>query len=227
MKESTNNKQYNEVKISPNIEQEYQGIYGPYKITIDDKREVNKYRVSVLITAISFTFGLIQWIVFGPTWAWVWLISIAIGLGLSLNWIHIYISPLHQGLKLLWLIGSMGLIATLIINGPSQMLSKLVNEPNWIFAIGPLFAALTGLGFKEFFCFRRAEAIGLTALIPIALVGHLGTFLDRNLIMAMLVISSLLMTIMASRKFGMEAASDIGDKSVFEYLQKKSLLENS
>ncbi len=58
--------------------------------------------------------------------------------------------------------------------GPGDMLPALVAQPLWILALGPFFAALTGVGFKEFFCFQRPEAIGVTLLLPLALLGRLG-----------------------------------------------------
>ena len=57
-------------------------------------------------------------------------------------------------------------------------LGHLINgESLWILAVGPFFAALTGVGFKEFFCFRRPEAIGVTLLLPLALLGRLSGLL--------------------------------------------------
>ena len=88
----------------------------------------------------------------------------------------------------------------------------------WILPIGPLFAALTGIGFKEFFCFQRGEAIGLTLLLPLALLGHLLGLINPEVSAAMLTIAALLLVVLALRKFGMEAAADVGDKSVFAYL---------
>ena len=92
-----------------------------------------------------------------------------------------------------------------------------VPAPN--IAIGPFFAALTGLGFKEFFCFRRPEAIGVTLLLPISLLSHLFRIFNPSLIISGIGISSILLLVLGIRKFGMDPASDIGDKSVFEYLE--------
>jgi uncharacterized integral membrane protein len=89
----------------------------------------------------------------------------------------------------------------------------------WILAIGPLFAALAGIGFKEFFCFRRPEAIGLTFLLPIALLGHLSGLINGSAAISLMTIASALLVLLALRKFGMEAAADVGDKSVFAYLE--------
>ena len=57
------------------------------------------------------------------------------------------------------------------------MAAAVADNPRWIWIIGPFFAALAGIGFKEFFCFRRPEAIGVTLLLPVALLGCLSGLL--------------------------------------------------
>ena len=44
--------------------------------------------------------------------------------------------------------------------------------------------------------------------------------------MFLLTISALLFLILAIRKFGMDPAADIGDKSVFNYLNTQQIKEN-
>ena len=105
--------------------------------------------------------------------------------------------------------------------GPSAALATLHNHPLWILAVGPLFAALAGIGFKEFFCFRRAEAIGLTLLLPLALLGRLSSLMPPTLCLALLGAAALLLLVLALRKFGIPAAADVGDKSVFAYLEQQ------
>ena len=102
--------------------------------------------------------------------------------------------------------------------GSNEMLATLSSQPTWTWAIGPLFAALTGIGFKEFFCFQRIEAVGVTLLLPIALIGYLIGLINGTIVMVLLALSSALLLIMAIRKFGIAAAADVGDKSVFAYL---------
>ena len=109
----------------------------------------------------------------------------------------------------------------LVLSGPSQALATLQGQPLWILAIGPLFAALAGIGFKEFFCFRRPEAIGLTLLLPIALLGRLSGLLDPGVCLGLLTSAALLLVVLALRKFGIPAAADVGDKSVFAYLEQQ------
>ncbi|MAR06064.1 MAG: hypothetical protein CL862_03050 [Cyanobium sp. NAT70] len=196
----------------------FEGVYGPYTITPEDKQEVQRYRLSLLLSGLALTAGLLQWWQLGGSWAWIWIIPMATGLGLALRWIHIYLRPLHRTLQLLWLIGCLGWVALLITAGPSQALTTVKTQPLWILAIGPLFAALSGIGFKEFFCFQRPEAIGLTLLLPVALLGQLIGLINPDLCLALLLTAGLLLTLLAIRKFGITAAADVGDKSVFAYL---------
>ena len=200
---------------------QFEGVYGPYTITSIDRREVQRYRISLLVAGLAMTAGLVHWWQFGDRWAWVWLVPLMAGLGLALHWIHIYLRPLHNALRLFWLMGCLGWGLLLMQAGPNEALAMLVEQPLWILAIGPLFAALAGIGFKEFFCFRRPEAIGLTLLLPIALLGRLVGIISTSLCAAFLLIAGLLMVLLALRKFGMEAAADVGDKSVFAYLDSQ------
>ena len=200
---------------------QFEGVYVPYTITSIDRLEVQRYRISLLVAGLAMTAGLVHWWQFGDRWAWVWLVPLMAGLGLALHWIHIYLRPLHNALRLFWLMGCLGWGLLLMRAGPSEALTTLVEQPLWILAIGPLFAALAGIGFKEFFCFRRPEAIGLTLLLPIALLGRLVGIISTSLCAACLLIAGLLMVLLALRKFGMEAAADVGDKSVFAYLDSQ------
>ncbi|MAR52759.1 MAG: hypothetical protein CMK50_06345 [Propionibacteriaceae bacterium] len=196
----------------------FEGVYGSYRITLQDQREVQLYRICLLICGLSFSAGLGQWVFIGPEFVIIWVLPLAVSLGLALRWIHIYLRPLHQALQLFWAAGCLGWLLLAYQAGPSEVFNTLGNQPLWILAIGPIFAALAGIGFKEFFCFRRPEAIGLTLLLPIALLGHLTGLLAGSTSISMLAIASILLVFLALRKFGMEASADVGDKSVFAYL---------
>ena len=200
-------------------EPSFEGVYGTYCITLQDQHEVQLYRICLLICGLSFSAGLGQWILIGPQLAPLWLLPLVVSLGLALRWIHIYLRPLHQALQLFWAAGCIGWLLLAIQAGPSDMFSSLESQRLWTLAIGPLFAALAGIGFKEFFCFRRPEAIGLTFLLPIALLGHLSGLINGPTAVSMMAIASALLVLLALRKFGMEAAADVGDKSVFSYLE--------
>jgi uncharacterized integral membrane protein len=200
-------------------EPSFEGVYGPYCITLQDQHEVQLYRICLLICGLSLTAGLGQWTLVGPQLVPLWLLPLAVSLGLALRWIHIYLRPLHQARQLFWVAGCIGWLVLAIQAGPSDIFNTLESQRLWTLAIGPLFAALAGIGFKEFFCFRRPEAIGLTLLLPVALLGHLSGLIAGPAAISMMAISSALLVILALRKFGMEAAADVGDKSVFAYLE--------
>jgi uncharacterized integral membrane protein len=101
------------------------------------------------------------------------------------------------------------------------MLPVLARQPLWILAVGPFFAALAGVGFKEFFCFQRPEAIGVTLLLPLALLGRLAGVLGPELTMALLAVQAGLLLLLCLRKFPMPTAADVGDKSVFAHLERQ------
>ena len=195
-----------------------QGIYGNYQITEDDEREVKRYRISLLICAISLSISILSFILAKPIFAIIFEVIMAISLGLSLQWIHIYIRPLHKALQILWAIGCVTIVGLYIYLGDTDVINKITSEPQLSIAFGPLFAAFTGLGFKEFFCFRRPEAIGLTILLPTAIMGYIIELFNQTTAITLMGIASLLLLILAIRKFGTDPGMDIGDKSVFEYI---------
>ena len=197
----------------------FEGVYGPFSITADDEREVLGYRLALFTAAVAQVALLVQWRQLGSAWLWPWLLPLVIGVGLALRWIHIYLRPLHRALQLFWLIGSLGFMALAIRSGPNAMASAVAADPRWIWAIGPFFAALAGIGFKEFFCFRRPEAIGVTLLLPVAVLGALSGVVPPMATAALMGLEAALLLVLTLRKFPMPAAADVGDKSVFAYLE--------
>lgn len=199
----------------------YQGVYGPYTVTAEHRQEVLFYRLSLLLLALAQAGLLIQWRQWGPSLCWPWLLLMGLGLGGALRWVHIYVRVLHRSLQFFWLFGCFGAAVLAYQVGPSEMLPALVAQPLWIWAVGPFFAALAGLGFKEFFCFQRLEAIGLTLLLPLLLLGWLAGVLSASTASALLALQSLLLLVLAIRKFPMAAEADLGDLSVFAFLDAK------
>ena len=203
------------------------GVYGDFIVTSNDKKEVLLYRLSILFCGLFFSIGIANWFYHGSHQTWIYLLGLSISIGLSLKWIHIYLRPLHQTLVIFWLLGSLGILILSYIYGLTNIIFGLRENPKLILLIGPLFASLTGIGFKEFFCFRRIEAIGITIFIPIALVGYLTELANERFTFAMLVISSLQLLTMGIRKFNLPAEADIGDKSVFDFLENQRKLKTS
>ena len=208
-------------------EERYEGVYGPFTITDLDRREVLGYRLALLGLAIAQAALLAQWRWLGPQLLWPWLLPMAAGLGLALRWIHIYLRPLHRALQLFWLLGCLGLLGLALVVGPGAMAAAAASDGRWVWAVGPFFAALAGIGFKEFFCFRRPEAIGVTLLLPLALLGHLSGLLSAGACGLLLAVQAGLLLLLTLRKFPMPAAADVGDKSVFAYLEAQRRASNA
>ena len=204
-----------------------QGVYGDFIVTSCDKKEVLLYRLSILFCGLFFSIGISNWFYNGSNQTWIYLVGMSISMGLSLKWIHIYLRPLHQTLIVLWLLGSTGFLILFYLYGLTNIIYVIRENPKLILLIGPLFASLTGIGFKEFFCFRRIEAIGITIFIPIALIGYLTELVNERFTFAMLLISSLQLLTMGIRKFNLPAEADIGDKSVFDFLESQRKLKKS
>ncbi|MGB5133778.1 MAG: DUF2301 domain-containing membrane protein [Prochlorococcaceae cyanobacterium] len=199
----------------------HQGVYGPFTITAADRREVLAYRLSLTAAAVAQLALLAQWHWLGGERVWPWLLPLAGGVGLALRWIHIYLRPLHRTLQVFWLLGCGGLLGLGLWAGPGAMAASLQADGRWLWAVGPLFAALAGIGFKEFFCFHRPEAIGVTLLLPVALLGHLSGLLAPALVGRLLALEAVLLLVLCLRKWPMPAAADVGDKSVFAYLESQ------
>jgi uncharacterized integral membrane protein len=199
----------------------FEGAYGPFRITQRDRREVLAYRLSLLMAAIAQAALLLQWQLWGGLLVWPWLLPLAAGIGLALRWIHIYLRPLHQALQLFWLLGCGGLALLAWRVGPAAMAATLAADGRWIWAVGPLAAALAGIGFKEFVCFRRPEAIGVTLLLPLAPLGQLSGLLPPLAVGRLLGVEAALLVVLCLRKFPMAAAADVGDKSVFAFLEEQ------
>lgn len=74
------------------------------------------------------------------------------GLGLSLYLIHIYVTEIKRTLQALWAVGVLGSLATyLTFAHPTgkHLVEYVVENPTAVWFVGPLFASLTGLVFKE------------------------------------------------------------------------------
>ncbi|GFE70707.1 hypothetical protein CFPU101_33170 [Chroococcus sp. FPU101] len=102
---------------------------------------------------------------------------------------------------------------------PMPVAEYIYEHPLSLLLIGFTFAALTGIYFKEAFCFNRIETKFLTPLVPLLLLGHLVGILPVSAEKLLLSIWSILFLVFALRKVIQPIPPDIGDKSVFEYLK--------
>ncbi|KAI3698580.1 hypothetical protein L2E82_42230 [Cichorium intybus] len=204
----------------------YQGIYGPWSVDSTDIREVISYRSGLVTAATSFV--LASSTAFLPDDLFLTdflkqnidiLYAIgATGLGLSLVLIHIYVTEIKRTLQALCALGIVGSFAVKIFlaqPADESLVQYVVDNPGAVWFIGPLFAALTGLVFKEGLCYGKLEAGILTFIIPSVLLGHLSGLMDDGVKVSLLGVWMALFAIFAARKFTQPIKDDIGDKSVF------------
>lgn len=201
----------------------YQGQFGTFTVTDQDRQSVVVYRSALMVAAVSFGIGTIAALLQLSnvldliTFLYI---TFSIGLGIALATIHIYMAVLHRALQAFWAIGSMSAIGCSIYY--QQPIGSIVYQhPITILGIGFTFAALTGIFFKEAFCFNRFETKILTFLVPALLLGHLANLIPQNVEASLLAIWAGLFLVFAIRKAIQAIPPDLGDKSVFEYLKNQ------
>ena len=203
----------------------YQGQFGEFTITEADRLGTIVYRAGLVIAALSFAIGtyLVLWQEATPAVLSALtplFFSFSFGLAVSLVTIHIYLVPLHRLLQIFWLIGTTS-AAILTVQNSEPLALFVYNHPVTLLGIGFSFAALTGIYFKEAFCFNRFETKFLTPLVPLLLLGHLVGILSIAAEQILLAIWAILFVVFVLRKVVQPIPPDIGDKSVFEYLKQK------
>lgn len=203
----------------------YQGQFGEFTITQSDRAGVRIYRTGLAIAALTFALGS-GLVLFSnnnpavmaaltPLYA-----CFCAGLGVSLMTIHIYLAPLHRLLQIFWAIGVVT-AAVLTIQSSEPLALFVYNHPASLLGIGFTFAALTGIYFKEAFCFNRLETKILTPLVPSLLLGNLAGVLPVDGEKVLLGMWAVLFVVFALRKVVQPIPPDIGDKSVFAYLKEQ------
>ncbi|MEH1954159.1 DUF2301 domain-containing membrane protein [Nostoc sp.] len=204
----------------------YQGQFGEFTITQSDRTGVIIYRAGLMVAALSFAIGsalvLLNnnpnvFTILTPLYA-----CFSLALGVSLFTIHIYMASLHRTLQIFWAIGSITSVI-LAITSSEPLALAVYNQPITLFGVGFLFVALTGIYFKEAFCFNRLETKVLTPIVPILLLGHLVGILPTQGESVLLGIWATLFLVFALRKTVQAIPADIGDKSVFTYLKEQRL----
>jgi len=203
----------------------YKGQFGDYVITDEDRRGVLAYRGSLVLAAASVAASAGLVCLSAPDQSSVTLTALYLtfcaSLGISLATIHIYIEPLHQFLQALWAVGTISALTIGIADQSSTLVSNIYTHPILLLASGWTFVAMTGLFFKEAFCFARAEAFVLTLLVPVLVGGHFFRILPQSAETPLLVAVALMFSIFAGRKFTQLPEEDIGDKSVFDYIHQQ------
>ncbi|CAH8253748.1 unnamed protein product [Arabidopsis lyrata] len=212
----------------------YKGVYGPWTIDQADVKEVILYRSGLVTAAASFVAASSAAFLPGDSWLSetikqnhdLFYFVGASGLGLSLFLIHIYVTEIKRTLQALWALGFVGSLATyaaLARPAGDNLVHYVVDHPSAVWFVGPLFAALTGLVFKEGLCYGKLEAGLLTFIIPSVLLGHLSGVMNDEVKLVLLGTWMALFLVFAGRKFTQPIKDDIGDKSVFTFM---SLSEN-
>ena len=206
----------------------YQGQFGEFTITEDDRRGVVVYRAALMMAAVSFAIasGLVLWQpqALSPTdiaWIATGMFGVfSLAMGVALWTIHIYMRALHRALQVLWGIGTLSAIALAVSSLPNPLALAAYQNPLMLLGIGFTFASLTGLFIKEAFCFNRLETKVLAPVVPLLLLGHLLGFIPLPGKVTLLAIWASLFLVFAFRKVFQAIPPDIGDKSVFDYLAK-------
>ncbi len=204
----------------------YQGQFGEFTITQSDRTGVIIYRAGLMVAALSFAIGSALVLLNNNPTVFTTLTPLyacfSLALGVSLFTIHIYMASLHRMLQIFWAIGTITSVI-LAISSSEPLTLTVYNQPITLFGVGFIFVALTGIYFKEAFCFNRLETKVLTLIVPLLLLGHLVGILPTQGESLLLGIWATLFLVFALRKTVQAIPADIGDKSVFTYLKEQRL----
>jgi len=137
----------------------------------------------------------------------------------ALALVHMYLGDIKKVMQALWFTGLAGGVVVKLAEPGQSVVDTVAAQPLGVWAIGPLFAALTGLAFKEGACYGKAEAWALFVLTPVALLGHLTGLASSGTEGALLLATVACYSVFALRKFSQPQVDDLGDKSVFEFMQ--------
>lgn len=213
------------------VEGPFTGQYGEWYLTQGDVEDVTFYRSCLLASACSLAtataLSLTTGVGIPPRVYDVLALLSSLAFGGALQTIHIYVRPLHTGLKVLWVLGLLGGLAlgvsplTATPEGVSGVMMSAWDHPALLLAFGWQFVALTGLFFKEAICFGRLEALLLMGVMPVLAGGHFLSLLPVQAEQATGALFAGLFVFFALRKFTQASTDDLGDKSVFQYLDSK------
>jgi len=202
-----------------------QGHFDEFTIEQSDRRGIVIYRAGLLISALSFIAGsiLVLWQGATPfvlkTLNYLF-VTFSLGLIISAIFIRIYLILLHRLLKIFWFLGTAGAII-LIWQNPEPLAWLIYNDSLAFFIIALVFATLTGIYLKEVFCYQQFETILLFILVPTLFVGHAQARFSLSVEKILLASWAVLYLIFVLRKMVQPLEPDIGDKSIFVYLEQQ------
>ncbi|NMG06630.1 DUF2301 domain-containing membrane protein [Brasilonema sp. UFV-L1] len=211
------------IEQTVSVPEVYQGQFGEFTITEGDRTGVIIYRTGLMVAALSFAIASAlvllndnpDFKLLTPLYA-----CFSLALGVSLLTIHIYMAFLHRVLQVFWVIGSVTALI-LALSSTDPLAVTIYTQPVTLLGVGFIFAALTGIYFKEAFCFNRLETKILTPIVPLLLLAHMLGILPIQGEKVLLGVWAILFVVFALRKVVQAIPPDIGDKSVFEYLKAK------
>lgn len=204
--------------------EEFQGVYGPWRVEQSDLIEVWTYRICIsILTASCVTESVQHGLALSlPVDDEIVCLAGIAALGIALQQIHIYVTPLKRMLQLFWLAGFLGYGYVSLQNSGQGLttMDAVLKDGSTVWLVGPLGAALTGVTFKEGLCYGKTEAFILTLLIPALFLSHLfgfdGSF--HGAVGQALDLSVCgLLSLFALRKYTQDVKDDIGDGSVFRF----------
>lgn len=207
----------------------FEGHFGTWHLTQGDVDGVLVYRGSLAVcaalTAVGVALGVLR-LPTPPHLLDATFFGASIAFGVALQTIHIYMKPMHNLIKGLWVVGFIGaVVLTASPFLPSHSVYQAIIEyPELLLAVGWQFVAMTGLFFKEAICFGRPEALALFGLVPILSGGHFLHLLSPAVERYGLVSFAVIFLFFSARKFLQAPRDDLGDKSVFDHLERGGTL---
>ncbi|KAL0024609.1 hypothetical protein WJX77_002626 [Trebouxia sp. C0004] len=199
----------------------YRGIYSDWTVEDQDVREVIAYRVGLNVAALALLVETAIVLTSADSVPDVWQNAVVAagvaGLGVSLYLVHMYVTPIKRFMQGLYGVGAAGAVGLALTQGGQSVPQYVAEHPSSVWLVGPFFAAVTGLAFKEGACYGKPEAIALFFVTPVLLLGHLTGLLPQGGEKGLLLTFVALCTIFAARKWTQAIKDDIGDKSVFMY----------
>jgi len=200
-----------------NEERYYEGMYGRWSVSKADEIEVWSYRVALSLACAGASGVVLGGFtgnedIVNPSY-----FAGASGLGVALVLVHMYVTPIKRVMQALYAVGFIGSVGIAASYDGGSLLDFVVEHRSAVWLIGPLFAAFTGLAFKEGACYGKPEAFFLFLMTPIMCLGHL-TGLASGEVETFFVATWMLgFLVFAGRKYTQAVKDDIGDKSVFTF----------